>query len=415
MDPNSPALEPPNGVESNFDNPSNGNTLVITVLSISLTISSIFLLIRGLAKGIYLKSFQIQDVVIIPAYIFFVAFSVYIYRIAATTGFFVHAWDIRFGDLAEFYHNFFYVTNFYLATMIFLKSAILLEWVRLFVPGKTRNAFYWTCHAVAVLNALYYTANIIVENVSCTPKAYWWDKSLTGHCLNGTVLALTSATVNLAFDIIVLILPQRVIWTLNMSTSRRLGVSVIFVIGLLAVVLAAIRLASAVTYIQGVDYTYNLAPQALLQTAEMTAGILVFTIPATPKPLAYVAQQAGSSVEKLMGSRRSGGSGGSGRRSDGDSDRFFSSRKKSHTSFEQPSEEQRLVVKLGKLRSPRSRDSFPNGHADKPGAPQGDHTIKIEAGILRTTHFTTTQSFVADNRNEGCNRQHPWIEESQAV
>jgi hypothetical protein len=117
--------------------------------------------------------------------------------------------------------------------MIFLKSAILLEWIRLFVPGKTRNAFFWTCHAITILNALYYTANIIVENVSCTPKAYWWDKSLTGHCLNGTVLALTSATVNLAFDITILILPQRVIWTLNMSTSRRLGVSVVFAIGLL--------------------------------------------------------------------------------------------------------------------------------------------------------------------------------------
>ncbi|KAI0539681.1 hypothetical protein GGR58DRAFT_463759 [Xylaria digitata] len=364
MDPNGPALEPPEGVESNFDNPSNGNTLVIAVLSVSLAISSLFLLIRGLAKGVYLKKFQVEDAVIVPAYIFFVVFSVYIYRIAATTGFFVHAWDIRFGDLAEFYHNFFYVTNFYLATMIFLKSAILMEWVRLFVPGKTRNAFFWTCYAVATLNALYYTANIIVENVSCTPKAFWWDKSLTGHCLNGTVLALTSATVNLAFDIVILILPQKVIWTLNMSTSRRLGVSVVFVIGLLAVVLAAVRLSSAVTYIKEADYTYNLAPQALLQTAEMTAGILVFTIPAMPKPLAYVMQRASFSVEKLVGPKRgkSGISNGSGS-GGGESSRFSSSRKKPHTSFEQPIEEQSLV-KLGRLRSPSSKGSLPNSHVN---------------------------------------------------
>ncbi|KAI1428153.1 hypothetical protein F5Y12DRAFT_733882 [Xylaria sp. FL1777] len=405
MDPNSPALDPPKGVTSNFDDPPNGNTLVITVLSVSLALSSICLLIRALAKGAYLKRFQVEDVVIVPAYVFFVAFSVYIYRIAAETGFFVHAWDIRFGDLAEFYHNFFYVTNFYLATMIFLKSAILLEWIRLFVPGKTRNAFFWTCHAVAILNALYYTANIIVENVSCKPKAYWWDKSLTGHCLNGTVLALTSATVNLAFDTVILILPQRVIWSLNMSTPRRLGVSFVFVIGVLAVVLAAVRLSSAVTYIREADYTYNLAPQALLQTAEMTAGILIFTIPAMPKPLKYVMQRAGSSMERLVGSKRSNTGSGS---SSKESGRFLSNRKKSHASFEQPVDEQRLVVKLGKLRSPGSEDSFPSSHA-----PQPDLTAKVEAGILRTTQLTTTQSFVADNRNESFRYQHPWIEEAQ--
>ncbi|KAI0428955.1 hypothetical protein F5Y09DRAFT_357311 [Xylaria sp. FL1042] len=410
MDPNSPALDPPEGVESNFDNPPNGNTLVITVLSVSLALSSICLFIRGLAKGAYLKKFQVEDVVIVPAYIFFVAFSVYIYQIAAETGFFVHAWDIRFGDLAEFYHKFFYVTNFYLATMIFLKSAILLEWIRLFVPGKTRNAFFWTCHTVAILNALYYTANIIVENVSCTPKAYWWDKSLTGHCLNGTVLALTSATVNLAFDIIILILPQKVIWTLNLSPSRRLGVSFVFVIGLLAVVLAAVRLSAAVTYIKEADYTYNLAPQALLQTAEMAAGILVFTIPAMPKPLAYVMKRAGSSVEKLVGSRRSNSGSGSGR---GESARFLSSRKKSTASSERPIDEQRLVVKLGKLRSLVSEDSFPSLHVHKSGNLQPDLAGETEAGILRTTHLTATESFVADNRTESCRQQHPWIEGQQ--
>ncbi|CAJ2501470.1 Uu.00g043230.m01.CDS01 [Anthostomella pinea] len=273
--------------------------------------------------------------------------------------------------------------------MISLKAAILLEWVRLFVPGKNRNVFYLTCYTVAALNTIYYTINIIVENVSCTPKAYWWDKTLTGHCLDGTLLALTSATFNLVFDIIILILPQKVIWRFNMSTTRRLGVSLVFIIGLLAIALAAVRLAAAVAYIQGTDFTYNLAPQALLQAAEMTAGILVFTIPATPKPLACVAHQATSSLEKLMGSRGSGGS-----------TRFITSRKKSKTSFEQPIEEQGLV-KLARLKSAKSRDSV--------GVkPQHGRDADAEAAITRTTHFKASQVFVKDNRTEGFDKQHPW-------
>jgi hypothetical protein len=174
-------------------------------------------------------------------------------------------------------------------------------------------------------------------------------------------------------------------------------------------VLAAVRLSSAVTYIREDDYTYNLAPQALLQTAEMTAGILVFTIPATPKLLAYVMQQAGASIDKLVGSRRGGNSDGGG------SGPFLSNRKKSHPSFEQPIEEQRLVAKLGKLRSARSKDSFPNGHADKLPSSHRGHAAETESGILRTTHLTAAHSFVSDHRNESCNRQHPWIEDSPGI
>ncbi|KAI0867625.1 hypothetical protein GGS24DRAFT_271123 [Hypoxylon argillaceum] len=91
----------------------------------------------------------------------------------------------------------------------------------------------------------------------------------------------------------------------------------------------------------------------------------------------------------------------------------FSSRKKSHASFEQPVEEQRLV-KLGRLRSAASKDSIPNSHASKPG-PQLDDAAKAEAGVLRTTHLSTPQTYVTGNSEENRKRQHPWIEESQGV
>jgi hypothetical protein len=41
----------------------------------------------------------------------------------------------------------------------------------------------------------------------------------------------------------------------------------------------------------------------------MTAAILVFTIPTAPKPLTYLAKQAGSSVSRLIGSNSSGSGG----------------------------------------------------------------------------------------------------------
>ena len=117
--------------------------------------------------------------------------------------------------------------------MITLKSAILLEWARIFGPGS-RKAFRWSCYIIAALNAIFYTINIIIECTGCTPLEYYWDKSIPGGiCRYPSRLLLISAIVNLVFDVAILILPQGVIWRLNMSRRKRIGCSIVFVIGLL--------------------------------------------------------------------------------------------------------------------------------------------------------------------------------------
>ncbi|KAI0146386.1 polyketide synthase [Xylariaceae sp. FL1272] len=55
-DPNGPVLPPPDGVESNFDHPSNGNTLVIGLTSFFLALATIFIALRVYAKTMYQKN-----------------------------------------------------------------------------------------------------------------------------------------------------------------------------------------------------------------------------------------------------------------------------------------------------------------------------------------------------------------------
>ena len=116
--------------------------------------------------------------------------------------------------------------------MMILKPVILLEWVHIFVPGQ-RNAFYWTCYIVAAINFIYYAINIILENVSCTPRERYWDKTVPGSCWNASILSGVSAIINLIFDVIMVALPQGIIWKLNMSRKKRFGVSLVFIMGLM--------------------------------------------------------------------------------------------------------------------------------------------------------------------------------------
>lgn len=58
---------------------------------------------------------------------------------------------------------------------------------------------------------------------------------LDGTCINDIPLDITSAIVNLVVDIGILLLPQRVIWKLNMTPKNRRGVSAIFGLGIMYV------------------------------------------------------------------------------------------------------------------------------------------------------------------------------------
>lgn len=56
LDPNSPVLSPPAGVESNLENPPNGNALVVGLTSFLFAISLSSILIRAFSKMAYMKN-----------------------------------------------------------------------------------------------------------------------------------------------------------------------------------------------------------------------------------------------------------------------------------------------------------------------------------------------------------------------
>lgn len=112
-----------------------------------------------------------------------------------------------------------------------LKIGVLLEWARIFVPKGTRDTFWWTCYITLALNVLFYAAVKFVDNLACFPHEKIWNLTVEGHCLNLRASTLASAVVNLVSDLVILGLPHIVIWKLNMSLTKRIGVSCVFAVG----------------------------------------------------------------------------------------------------------------------------------------------------------------------------------------
>ncbi|KAI0465690.1 hypothetical protein F4859DRAFT_527824 [Xylaria cf. heliscus] len=283
-----PALTAPPGVQSNFENPPNLNSVGYVVPSIALAVTTIFVFIRLYTRFCIIRRARLEDYLILAGYGIYVGTVYAVYRLVTNVGLFVHQWDIKFQNLSEYLYwekAIHICANLYSVHILVSKTAILLEWLHIFVPDGTRNTFFWACHILLWVNVLFYFSIIIVANLICFPFALIWDKTLEGTCIDGKVIEVASAALNLTSDIIILVLPQRVIWNLQMKKKKKIGVSIIFAIGILAVTAAAFRLSSATDYYHSKDATYVASALILWSLVEMTSLFLILSVPSVPKAL----------------------------------------------------------------------------------------------------------------------------------
>ena len=122
----------------------------------------------------------------------------------------------------------------YSISLAFTKISILLLVLRIFLSVQ-RDKFWWLTQFLIVVNSIFYTIFFFVPVFLCFPRAKIWTPDMPGHCLKIEILYLASASFNMISDIAMLSVPIYLIWNLQMSTQRKIGVSLIFGTGALFV------------------------------------------------------------------------------------------------------------------------------------------------------------------------------------
>ncbi|KAI0133844.1 hypothetical protein BJ170DRAFT_176810 [Xylariales sp. AK1849] len=287
MDMDGPALAPPDGVVPNLANPDNKNGLAWFVLVLCCVISTICVILRAYGRVLLLKTFKTEEVLILCAYGVFWGCAWASFSMIYTPGYFVHQWDVRLRDTIPMTYLVFVMGNTYVIVLMLLKVAMLSEWCRILVPRNMRlnSVFWWSCIVMISVQVAACVAIVIAMNLQCIPHQASWDFTVKGTCFPLYTLQLGSGIIYLASDIIMFCLPQRLIWKLQMSWKKRLGVSVVFGLGLLACVAAAFRLQVTIAYGHATDATYNVGDLIFWAMAEMTCGFFVICVPCIPKIL----------------------------------------------------------------------------------------------------------------------------------
>jgi hypothetical protein len=121
-----------------------------------------------------------------------------------------------------------------------LKVAILLSWLRLFVPMKQRNAMFWTLQVLIWAIIIFYIVCTFCEIFRCTPREKIWNPAFVGgYCaINLQDHAKGSGFINLVSDVIILLFPQKMIWSLHVTSRQKIGMSLLFLVGFLYVSLS---------------------------------------------------------------------------------------------------------------------------------------------------------------------------------
>ncbi|KAI0099263.1 hypothetical protein GGR51DRAFT_399159 [Nemania sp. FL0031] len=304
-----PALSAPDGVEVNLVNPPNMNALANSLLIAAIILSSLAILVRIHSWVFVLKQLRdrLEAVLVIIGFGSYIGFAyclLYISRFEI--GWWVHKWDVTVGDTIGFSYWVYIAGLLYNSGIAPVKVAMLMEWMRIFSP-RSRNAFFWLCHAGLWLNVVYYIAAIIVESMQCTPRERIWDPTVNGKCLDIRALEVITS-INVVSDIIMLAAPQFVIWRLKLSRANRVGLVLISAVGLFGTISAIFRLVAAQAYLRSKDSTYFVTPVCFWALGEMTSAFIVYGLPAvspafsdavTSLPRYYVRWTQGSSMGRM--------------------------------------------------------------------------------------------------------------------
>lgn len=141
-------------------------------------------------------------------------------------------WTLEPWQVSEFLKIFFVFEVLYTLTLGLIKTSILFLYLRLFPDPRFRRTIW----ATQAFNCLMVGSFIISDFLQCQPIRYFWeswDGEHNGRCFNINALAWAHSALNIALDFWMLYLPATQVWCLQMKVRKKVGVILMFGIGIL--------------------------------------------------------------------------------------------------------------------------------------------------------------------------------------
>ncbi|KAH6668388.1 hypothetical protein B0J14DRAFT_600636 [Halenospora varia] len=269
------AYPPPPGMTPNFAHPDYIGYRVVIVAIVFPVLTLGFLLVRLYVKGFLIRQFHLDDYSIVCGFVLAVAFSTF--QITQTSrGLGVHIWDVPFQKFKKYLSigSIVGATTYNLGTL-FIKVSILLFYLRLTQSRRIRTVTY----IVMFISVGYCLIGAFALVYTCKPIRKYWDFSTPGTCINSGVLFLCGAALNVATDVVMLLLPIWLLWPLRLPAREKIGVTIILMMGSFVCVVSITRLAAIPPSLNDMDLTWTYATNITWCISEVYVGIICACLP----------------------------------------------------------------------------------------------------------------------------------------
>ena len=122
----------------------------------------------------------------------------------------------------------------YAAASTAIKASILLLLRRLFYVPVTPVAWRALWFFIMAWVILWFLGCGLATVFQCTPVSFFWNQiagDTNGFCVNEYSFLAGNAALNIASDIMILMLPMPIVWRLHIKRSQKLAISSIFLLG----------------------------------------------------------------------------------------------------------------------------------------------------------------------------------------
>lgn len=243
---------------------------------------TVFIVIAFITTGQRLESRRMRKVPIaiddflLLAALFFLCISVGLqFACVIAGGVGRHTADINPSDVVKTLKLILPFEALYGITLCLIKSSIICFYFRIF--GNTRS--FRISAFVVLAFIICWALSVILETfLLCRPVAYNWDTSIKGTCGDRNKVYVSAGALNVITDFMVMSLPIPHILSLQLKLKKKLGLLLMFSLGLFITIISIIRIKS-LQVISFADPTYTLPMGLFWTTLEPCLCIINANLP----------------------------------------------------------------------------------------------------------------------------------------
>ncbi|MCJ1405072.1 hypothetical protein MMC11_008298 [Xylographa trunciseda] len=183
------------------------------------------------------------------------------------------SFEDRVGVASYWFKSFYAYETVYTVGITLTKYSILLFYSRIFKERYFKLALWVTTGIVTV----WFVAIELSVLLECIPIHALWDFG-PGQCIDLKAFFLGSGVPNVILNVVILVLPLPMIWTLQIERSQKIALSSVFLLGGFIVIVSIVRVV-ILNSLEEVDITWEFVNAGLWTSVEPAIGVCSACLP----------------------------------------------------------------------------------------------------------------------------------------